>query len=99
MTLLRRLSPIRELLLDTDLKLLYSDWWFSLCRTGGGLKTKEDETSEAIMKSVGIWEENKDASSLSSELSQFYSGWGWGHSNINRINEIYRKIEQLYQWS
>ncbi|MCK4830924.1 hypothetical protein KA005_85225 [bacterium] len=79
-----------------QLKDSYIDWWFILCLTGGGLKVKEDETPEIIMKNVGLISEDSEFIP-SRDLGQWYSGWG--RSSSHRFEQIYEKIEQLDQWS
>ncbi|PSJ18148.1 KAP family P-loop NTPase fold protein [Nitrosomonas supralitoralis] len=70
------------------------NWWFTLCFTGGGLKTEEDENFNDIMKSVGSLKDN--GSDLPIDLAHWHIGWG--NSGSRRFAEIYKKIEQLYQW-
>ncbi len=74
----------------------HADWWFTLCLTGGGLKTKENETHEIIMRNVGLISEDSEISPQR-DLGQWFSGWG--HSSSRRFEQIYEKIEQLDQWS
>lgn len=70
-------------------------WWFTLCLTGGGLKIKEDENVEDIMKKVGLLTEENEFNPQR-DFGQWYNGWGRHASN--RFNQIFEKIEQLGQW-
>ena len=74
----------------------YTDWWFTLCLTGGGLKVEEDEKPENIMKKVGLLNEDNKVNQIS-ELGQWFSGWG--HISTNKLTQVYDKIEQLDQWN
>lgn len=74
---------------------VYSDWWFIICLTGGGLKTKEDESVEMVLKSIILLNEESNFN-RARDLNQFFSGWG--HSQSSRFSQIYEKIEQLDKW-
>jgi len=74
----------------------YNDWWFILCLTGGGLKIQEGETTEDIMRSVGLLSEDSEFNN-SRDLGQWFSGWG--RSSSNRLVQVYDKIEQLDKWN
>ncbi len=74
----------------------YAGWWFALFLTGGGLRTEEGESSEDIMRRAGLIDENKGID-LSTDLSQWRSGWG--HYSANRFRQIYEKIQQISQWN
>ncbi len=70
------------------------DWWFILCLTGGGLKLEEGEDIQSVMKNVGLLKEDEEFDS--SELGQWYSGWG--RRTSDRFSQIYKNIEQLNKW-
>ncbi|KAA0257492.1 hypothetical protein FHQ18_09115 [Deferribacter autotrophicus] len=78
-----------------DLNINSYDWWFMLCLTGGGLKLKEGEDIQSVMKKVGLLENDEEFNS-SSTLVQWFSGWG--HSCSDRFAQIYKNIEQLNKW-
>lgn len=66
------------------------DWWFTLLFSSGGLKIAEGEKTEEVFEKVGL-------SYATGDCSQWHSGWG--HSSSSRFVEIYKKIEQISQWS
>lgn len=67
------------------------DWWFTLFLTGGGLKTEEGESAEAVMKRSGLFD------NPGKDLSQWRSGWG--NKSSSRFKQIYEKIQQLSTWA
>lgn len=69
-------------------------WWFLLLYTGGGLLTEREETAEAILKRVGLGNE-EDYSYL--HRNQFQWRDGWGDSSLSRLSEIHAMIEQISQ--
>lgn len=70
-------------------------WWFALCFTGGGLKNDEGKSYEDIIKNVELLKNNEESNQIS-DIAQW--SHGWGYTGSSRFVEIYKKIEQLYQW-
>lgn len=92
----QQLSPQEAMIFFKDtIKGPYADWWFTLCFTGGGLKTNKDETFENILRNVGLT--NDSEVTLPKNLDQWFSGWG--HSSSSKFEQIHEKIEQLDQWN
>ncbi|MCA9946392.1 MAG: hypothetical protein KC449_23070 [Anaerolineales bacterium] len=83
------------------IKNSHLEWWFTLCLTGGGLKIENDATFGIILKNAGFISEDIEFDP-SRELAQWFRGWGfygWSPNDKNRFKEIFRKIEQIEQWS
>ena len=64
--------------------------------TGGGLKIKEGQKAEEIMKDVGLLKAEAEFD-RPRELGQWYHGWG--HSFGSRFTQIHEKIEQVSGWN
>lgn len=71
------------------------DWWFTLCFMGGGLKIEDNTNLNDIKKNIGLLKD--DGFDRPQDIGQWHSGWG--NSGSGRFAEIYKKIEQLYQWN
>ena len=66
-----------------------ADWWFKMILSGGGIKTKNDDTFEEIIREVGLPVDNVSW------------GLGWREPPIpgsSRFIEIREKIEQISKW-
>jgi hypothetical protein len=71
------------------------EWWFMLILTGGGLKMKDNEKAEELIKRAGFTNEDGEIS-IHGDLGQWSQGWG--RSGTGRIRDTYEKIEQISQW-
>ena len=74
---------------------IYTEWWFKLFLTGGGLKMAEGESTLDVMRRVGLMKKDEEFSLLNN-----LGSWetGWGHSCAGRFIQIHSKIEQISQW-
>lgn len=80
-----------------QLGLSRSEWWFTLCLTGGGLESKVGSEKELadIYRAAGFT--SGEEVPHWNHLGQWHSGWG--HSSIGRFEHIYAKIEQISSWN
>ena len=73
----------------------YTDWWFDIVFTGGGVRMSEGETAEDVYRKVGLLKEDQALNEIRN-FSQLRSGWG--NDTRSRIPEIYSKIETVMSW-
>ena len=79
-----------------QLGLSHSEWWLTLCLTGGGLESKVGSEKELadIYRAAGFI--SGEEGSRLNRLGQWYDGWG--HSSSGGFEQIYAKIEQISSW-
>ncbi len=69
----------------------FTELWFLIFITGGGIKTLGEQSIESIAEKCGL-----DIKSSSFSVSQVNREWGY--NSKNRFNQIYKKIQQIEQW-
>lgn len=72
----------------------YTEWWFALFLSGGGLKDEKNGSLRKAMKEVGLIAD--DAGSVQPSIpGEMLRGWG---ESTKRFAQICEKIEQIMQW-
>ncbi len=72
--------------------------WFLFLWSGGALKTDQNANAEALLKQVGIREDDGKTSQTTGHanlLGRYHNAWGHTSDGLVRA---YEKIEQLSQW-
>lgn len=76
-------------LVQNELKLDNVEWWMLLLTTGGGVSIPEEVTIPQALEKAGIKTECR--------LSHDWES-GWVHNGKNGFHNIYRRIEEIFDW-